>query len=166
MSLNQTLLSQAVKIVSPEQKLLLTDANVILETTEGDQINDYSFMVAPVAKAYEGYLKDFFLKIGLIDQKTHQGDRFRVGKTLNPSLRYKNFSIFQRLTELDDSGQELAETLWDAWKYGRNLIFHYFPNQVDFLDKTEATNRIDQVLSAIIKSDQFVKNNIITQKFS
>ena len=147
---------QATKFVSAEQKKLLTDTQTIIKSLSQDHIHDYSFLVAPMAKAYEGYLKDFFLKIGIIDQEGYESDRFRVGKTLNPSLRYKRFSIFQKLIDLHPEGEALAEILWSAWKLGRNEIFHYFPNNLKQLTFAEAQERIDMVLKAIIKSGQFI----------
>ncbi|MBU3935177.1 hypothetical protein KJ909_00735 [Patescibacteria group bacterium] len=154
--LSQGLFAQAKKFVSPKQMALLNDVATIIANLKGNSISDYSFIVAPAAKAYEGYLKYFFLKIGLIDQYQYQSDRFRIGKTLNPSLRFKRFSIFQKLIDLDDSGEELAELLWDGWKFGRNQIFHYFPNKLKRLSLSEAKNRIALILNAIIKSHQFL----------
>lgn len=155
--LNNQLFLQAQPFLSAQQKSLIHDVEVVLSKLKGDHISDYSFLVAPISKAYEGYLKDFFLKIKIIDKYSYQSDRFRVGKTLNPSLRYKRFSIFQRLINLDEKGEELAELLWDAWKYGRNEIFHYFPNKVQSLTREEAENRIAMLLKAIAKSGEFYK---------
>ena len=149
---------EAMKYLSNPQDNLVRDAELILERiAQGDHISDYSFAVSPISKAYEGYLKDFFLKLHIINDYDYQSDRFRVGKTLNPSLRYKRFSIFQKLADYDDKGEELAEQLWDAWKYGRNEIFHYFPNDVKTIDRQAAEDRIYMVLNAIIKSGQFYK---------
>lgn len=149
---------EVLKPLSPQQRSLVNDVQLVLsKLKEFDPISDYSFLVAPVSKAYEGYLKDFFLKIKIIDKFNYQSDRFRVGKTLNPSLRYKRFSIFQKLSNLDDNGEELAELLWDAWKFGRNEIFHYFPNKIKNLSREDAENRIAMVFKAIIKSAEFYK---------
>lgn len=153
-------LDNTIKIVSSEQKQLIADVQTILSKLDQDHINDYSFLVAPMAKAYEGYLKDFFLKVGLIDEDTYRNDRFRVGKTLNPSLRYKRFSIFRQLAEIDDQGEALAEILWDAWKKGRNETLHYFPNNLKKLTKPEALERIYQMSDAIQKANQFILNNL------
>jgi hypothetical protein len=132
------LFKQASKYLPDQQKKLLLDTQTLFNCLKQNHINDYSFLVSPMAKAYEGYLKDFFLKIGIIDQYNYESDRFRVGKTLNPSLRYKRYSIFQKLADLHPEGEPLAETLWDAWKYGRNEIFHYFPNNLKQIDLNEA----------------------------
>ena len=153
------LFSYAQEIVASDQKSLIADVKTILTRLNQDHIGDYSFVVAPMAKAYEGYLKDFFLQIGLIDQTIYTSDRFRVGKTLNPSLRYKRFSIFQKLADIDATGEELAETLWDAWKQGRNETLHYFPHNLKKLNLAEAQDRINQMLEAIIKANQFLIDN-------
>ncbi len=155
------IIQQAQAFLSLEQKNFINDSVILLNKLKDlDHISDYSFMVSPAAKAYEGYLKDFFLKINIIDKYSYESDRFRVGKTLNPSLRYKRFSIYQKLSDYDEKGEELAEILWNAWKYGRNEIFHYFPGITKNLDHSEAEDRIYLILSAIIKSGQFTKAHI------
>ncbi len=152
--------TNAKKFLNSSQKSLINDIETVLSRIKNfDHISDYSFLVAPAAKAYEGYLKDFFLKAGIINQEAYHSDRFRVGKTLNPSLRYKRFSIFQKLIDLDPKGEELAETLWDAWKHGRNEIFHFFPNNLKTINREEAENLIGLILSAISKSGEFLKKN-------
>lgn len=151
------LYSEAKKFLSPSQDALINDVQNVLKKLEQDHINDYSFLVSPIAKAYEGYLKDFFLKTKIIDQYNYESDRFRVGKTLNPSLRYRRFSIYQKLANLNEEGEELAEKLWTAWKYGRNEIFHYFPNKIKYLSRDEAEDRIKMLLEAIISSGNFYK---------
>jgi len=154
------LFDDAKKFLTPQQQNLLTDVETILQKMKiEDNIHDYAFFVAPIAKAYEGFLKDFFLKIGIISEEDYESERFRVGKTLNPSLRYKRFSVFQKLSDIHENGEELAEKLWDAWKFGRNEIFHYFPNVSQNLSRNEAEDRIDLLLKAIIKAGEFLINN-------
>lgn len=160
--LTPELFDEARKYLTKHERELLDDVEIVLKRlTSIEHINDYSFVIAPISKTYEGYLKDFFLKIGIIDQYNYSSDRYRVGKTLNPSLRYKNYSIYQKLTEVSDRGEELAELLWDAWKFGRNEIFHYFPTSVKNLDRAEAEERISLLLNAIIKSGKFVEEQDI-----
>jgi len=156
---NQQLFNQAMEYLPPPQKNLLIDVQTIMSYLQKNSINDYSFLVAPAAKAYEGYLKDFFLKVGLIDQRQHSSTRFRVGKTLNPSLRFKRFSVFQKLANVHSDGEELAEILWDGWKFARNEILHYFPKNLKKLTLNEAKDRIALILNAIIQSSLFLKNN-------
>lgn len=159
MSQESNLFNSASFYLSQDQIELLKDTQTVMERLEQDHISDYSFLVAPIAKAYEGYLKDFFLKIKIIDKKQYHSDHFRVGKTLNPSLRYKKFSIYQKLTNISEKGEELAEILWSAWKHGRNQIFHYFPGQLEKLTRTDAQDRINTVLKAIITSGKFLDEN-------
>ena len=155
--MNQELFSDAKKYLKNDQDLLIDDVQNILKYLQDNHINDYSFVVAPAAKAYEGYLKDFFFDLDIIDENSYHSDRFRVGKTLNPSLRYKRYSIYRKLADLHDNGEQLAEKLWSAWKQGRNEIFHYFPGNVKKLTKTEAEDRIGLILQAIIDSGNFIK---------
>ena len=154
------LFEDAKKFLTPNQQNLLTDVETIIQKVKlDDHIYDYAFFVAPVSKAYEGFLKDFFLKIGIISENDYESERFRVGKTLNPSLRYKRFSVFQKLSDIHENGEELAENLWDAWKFGRNEIFHYFPNVSQNLSRNEAEDRVDLLLKAMIKAGEFLVNN-------
>ncbi len=154
------LFDEAKKFLTPHQQNLLTDVETILDKIKSDDhIFDYSFFVAPIAKAYEGFLKDFFLKIDIISKDDYESEHFRVGKTLNPSLRYKRFSVFQKLSDIHEDGEELAENLWNAWKFGRNEIFHYFPNISQNLSHNEDKDRIDLLLKAITKAGEFLINN-------
>lgn len=148
--------------LSSSQRLLLKDGLLLLkriEEKELDHVSDYSFLVAPFAKAYEGFLKDFFLKLGLIGKKDYYSDRFRVGKVLNPSLRERNFSVYSRLEESGEEGRELAKILWRAWKRGRNLIFHYFPGNLNKLNIKEAKERIKLIIEAIEMASLLVDKN-------
>jgi hypothetical protein len=154
------LFNDAKKFLTTHQQNLLADVETILQKINlNDQIYDYAFFVAPIAKTYEGFLKDFFLKIGIISDDDYESEHFRVGKTLNPSLRYKRFSVFQKLSDIHENGEELAENLWNAWKFGRNEIFHYFPNISQNLSRNEAEERIELLLKAIIKAGEFLINN-------
>lgn len=152
--------------LSPKQIGLIFDIELVLNKLgDFDHISDYSFLVAPVAKAYEGFLKDYFLKIGIISEEDYQSDHFRVGKTLNPSLRYKRFSIYQKLADMHKDGEELAEILWNAWKFGRNEIFHYFPKNIQNLSRQEAEDRIEMLLIAIIKASSFLTEKDLKYKY-
>lgn len=154
------LFDEAKKFLSPRQQNFLSDIETILQkVTPDDSIHDYSFFVAPIAKAYEGFLKDFFLKIGIISENDYESDRFRVGKTLNPSLRYKRYSVFQKLADIHNDGEELAEDLWTAWKMGRNEIFHYFPNVSQDLNLNQVEERICLILETIISAGEFLVQN-------
>ena len=46
------LVAEAKRYLSPSQDDLVNDVIVVLKTLEHDHINDYSFVVAPAAKAF------------------------------------------------------------------------------------------------------------------
>jgi len=143
-------------ILIPEQQQLIDDGKRLLafvKKNPPDGFSDYSFLVAPFAKAYEGYLKDLFLKLNLISKKQYFSDYFRVGKVLNPALQHKSWSVFRKLKE-GEFAAEIAETLWRAWKEGRNLIFHYFPHNLQRISLDEAERRINTILTAIETSSR------------
>ena len=113
-------------------------------------LKDYSFIVFPMAKAYEGFLKKLFLDLQLISKETYEGHRFRIGRALNPDIRsyqrdddwlYDNVSI--------RFGEEMARQLWDTWLTCRNRVFHYFSNCEQFLDFDEALKRIEMMEQAM-----------------
>jgi len=132
---------------------LLTEAFDLLAKAEKDPTHflDYSFIVFPAAKAYEGFLKSFFLEKGFISREDYFGKRFRVGKALNPQLereyRLKE-GVYDKIVNYC-GGKELADLLWEAWKNGRNLIFHWFPDEKQFLTLTEAKERLFLIVKAI-----------------
>lgn len=128
----------------------------------GEGIHDFSFIVFPAAKAYEGFLKKFFLDMGFITKEDYFGNRFRVGKALNPSLdreRYKGESVYDQIIE-SCQGQELANKLWETWKQSRNLIFHWFPDEKHAPTINEARDRYKMVIEAIDAAFKECKQNL------
>lgn len=113
------------------------------EEKNGDQLHDYSFVVFPMAKAYEGFLKKLFFDLRLINKKQYMGDRFRVGKSLNPNLpkRYQWDWVYKSLVD-KCRGEELPAQMWQVWKNARNRIFHYFPSHQRFITLVEAQDLI------------------------
>lgn len=100
----------------------------IIGTQHRYTFKDYSFLIFPFAKAYEGFLKQLFLDIGFISQIDYVSDHFRLGKYLSPHLmqRLEDRSLYRKIIEL--GGEDLAEDMWRTWKLGRNEIFHYYPH--------------------------------------
>lgn len=116
-----------------------------------EKFHDYSFVVFPAAKAYEGFLKKLFLDSGFIDSNDYFGKSFRIGKALNPHLdkRFRDEeSVYDKVTEFC-GGVELADFLWETWKNSRNILFHWFPNEVNAISFEEATDRINQIVTAM-----------------
>lgn len=122
--------------------------------------HDYSFAVFPMAKAYEGFLKKVFLDMGLITRAQYEGDRFRIGKALNPFLpvRYRSGWVYGRLVAAC-RGEELPDKLWGVWKRARNRIFHYFPNHQEFLELEEAGQLVEEIAEAMTAAVEGCKLN-------
>jgi len=132
---------------------LLNTAILLVNNVEGWEVklHDYSFVVFPAAKAYEGFLKKLFLDRGFISEDDYYGKRFRIGKALNPSLdrRYrKNEGVYDKIVEFC-GGKELADNLWDTWKTCRNLLFHWFPNEKGAISFKEARQRVGRVVETM-----------------
>lgn len=95
---------------------------------------DCSFIVFPMAKAYEGFLKLYLLEMGLISQKTFEGRRFRIGRALNPDIRLSQrdeFWLYDNVAHF--CGHDVARLMWDTWLECRNQVFHYFPNRNQYI---------------------------------
>jgi hypothetical protein len=116
------------------------------------QFKDYSFLVFPFAKAYEGFLKQLFLDVKFISHLDYISDHLRLGKLLSPNLvnKLKERSLYKKIK--DKAGQELADKIWNAWKIGRNQVFHYYPHNLKALTFSQAENIIDNILSAMEES--------------
>lgn len=138
---------------------LLTESFLIKEILEGmgadlpagkHKFHDYSFVVFPAAKAYEGFLKKLFLDLKFITEEDYYGKHFRIGKALNPSLpkeiRYEG--VYDKLVKYCQ-GHVLADKLWDTWRLSRNLVFHWFPNEKNAITVEEAGERIEMIIGAI-----------------
>jgi hypothetical protein len=116
------------------------------------QFKDYSFLVFPFAKAYEGFLKQLFLDVKFISHLDYISDHLRLGKLLSPNLvnKLKERSLYKKIK--DKAGQELADKIWNAWKLGRNQVFHYYPHNLKALTFTQAENIIDNILLVMEES--------------
>ena len=114
------------------------------------EFHDYSFVVFPAAKAYEGFLKKVFLDMKFITEEDYFGKHFRIGKALNPSLpkEIKREGVYDDVVKYC-GGPELAEKMWSTWKQSRNLVFHWFPNEKNALTFTEAEERIKMIIETI-----------------
>jgi len=131
------------------KKALLTD------------LKDFSFLVFPTSKAYEGFLKKVFYDLNLINKEIYQGRRFRIGRAFNPDVR-----SYQRDEDwLYDNielkfGREVARQLWETWLQCRNRVFHYFTTEKQALNFDEAMQKINM----IIKSMQLVADQLDTNQ--
>ena len=112
--------------------------------------HDYSFIVFPAAKAYEGFLKKLFFDMGFITREEYFGKHFRIGKALNPDLEEKYREdgwVFAKMQEY--CGRDLPERLWETWKKSRNRLFHWFPDEQNKVSHPEAVERLLMIVVAI-----------------
>lgn len=125
--------SEWIAQLSEEQNRLVEVAVTLYERESSlneKKFADYSFIVFPMSKAYEGFLKQKFYEFRLIDKKSYEGRRFRIGKALNPDVSVRSQDehwIFDDLSQM--CGEQVARELWDTWLVCRNQVFHYFPNE-------------------------------------
>lgn len=125
----------------PEQREIVEDCQKLIEDAHRHpkELSDYAYVVFPLAKVYEGFLKKFLLDSGLIDERQYGSDHFRIGKVLNPNL-----PGHMRLEGLYDKicaqvgNRDLADRFWQTWKRGRNVLFHYFPSNLQRISLSEA----------------------------
>jgi len=132
---------------------LLLESVMLLDMMQKNKENfsDYSFVVFPAAKAYEGFLKKLFLDFSFISEEEYYGKHFRIGKALNPSLEkiYRDSeSVYDKIV-VHCGGETLAKELWDTWRLSRNLVFHWFPNEKNTISLDEAGQRISMIIRAM-----------------
>lgn len=143
------------KYLTEPMRDLAGESFTLLEREERLQegLHDYSFVVFPMAKAYEGFLKKLFFDLGLINKQQYGGDRFRVGKTLNPNLpkRYQWDWVYEKLVEVC-RGDEVPLQMWEVWKKARNRIFHFFPDHHEFITLDGARQLIEEVTVVMARS--------------
>ena len=138
--------------LTEEQRTLAGDGAFLISDSllhRDQEPTDYSYLVFPYAKLYEGFLKDVFLHLGIIPMSDYMSSRFRIGKVLNPNIvqQLHGKSAFGQLR--DRYGLALAEKLWHAWREGRNLVFHYFPGNFRMLSREQALATIELLTNAM-----------------
>ena len=137
-------------------KELVQESLLLLERVASwkEEFHDYSFVVFPAAKAYEGFLKNLFLDLNFITKEDYFGRHFRVGKVLNPSLdkeTREREGVYDKVVNYC-GGKELADSLWETWRSCRNLLFHYFPDEKNAISYDEAKNSIFLVINTMDKA--------------
>ena len=143
--------------LTPDQKALVRQSFVLLNrerTNRQPAFTDYSFVIFPLAKAYEGFIKKFLFDLDIIGQAAYESDHFRIGKSLNPDLspHYRDTDwVVDRLDRLCGTvhSQSYSQLLWQAWKACRNQLFHYFPHHQRNLSLKEAEYRLGQLIQTM-----------------
>lgn len=138
--------------LSQPQKDLILEGHYLMDEVEKHgsyQFKDYSFMIFPFAKAYEGFLKQLLKDIKFISHLDYISDHLRLGKLLSPHLeeRLGERSLYRKIREA--SSQQLADSIWQTWKIGRNEIFHYFPHNVKSANFMESKQIIERIIGTM-----------------
>ncbi len=111
---------------------------------------DYSFLVFPMAKAYEGFLKQYLLDLGFITQEVYMDKRFRIGRSLNPDINPSHRDdqwVYGKIQQL--CGESLGRELWNTWLECRNQVFHYFPDNQKKLSLAQSGQCLEMMANAM-----------------
>lgn len=157
------------KYMSKGQRDLLEQGKYLLDDVikHGKyEFRDYSFLVFPFAKAYEGFLKQILLDVEFISRLDYVSDHFRLGKVLSKNLVRKlgDKSVYQKIVEF--SGVELADNIWETWKKCRNEVFHYFPHNVRSLSLPEAEEIIAKIMKTMEMAVVQLKVDTVKQRMA
>jgi hypothetical protein len=138
-------LSKEQRVLAGDGEFLVTDS----EVHKSEEPTDYSYLVFPFAKMFEGFLKQFFLDMGFISEHDYYSNHFRIGRALSPNLvkRLGHQSIYGQAAKR--FGQDWALRLWHTWKECRNLVFHYFPHNYRALTRTQAIDCINEIIESM-----------------
>lgn len=139
--------------VERDLRELLYESEILVENVAKwkHKFHDYAFVVFPAAKAYEGFLKKMFLDLQFISEEDYYGKRFRIGRALNPALepRFReNESVYDKLVDFCH-GEELPDALWNMWRRGRNMSFHWFPDEKNVISFAEAREIVHQIFDTM-----------------
>ena len=140
---------------------LFVDGETLLSHVEHvtSLITDYSYLVFPFSKGYEGFLKKFFLDMGFIRENEYYSDDIRIGRILNPHYVHEHTNVYKSLGQHQKGDAVLSMKLWDVWKKGRNEVFHYFPHNFKKLTYAEALKIIQEI--AAVMSELLLKCDLI-----
>jgi len=153
------------KYLSPEERSLASDGAFLVDDAalhHDTPPTDYSYLVFPFAKLYEGFLKRLFMDLNIISEREYSSDHFRIGRALSPGMvgALRQHSAYGQIE--DRYGRDLATRLWHAWKNGRNLVFHFFPHNIRSLTLDEAKKTITMLTDAM--EEAVVRTNACTIK--
>lgn len=144
--------SRLWQYLSVSQRALASDGAFLvadIQIHHDREPTDYSYLVFPFAKLYEGFLKQLFTDLGIMTEQEYRSDHYRIGRALSPGMvgRLRQHSAYGQVSER--YGKDLATRLWHAWKNGRNMVFHYFAHNYRTLTLDQAKSLITVLVSAM-----------------
>jgi len=146
--------------LSPWQQDLVNTSFILSEKLFDDpEIKDFSFIVFPMAKAYEGFLKKMLVDLGLITKRTYESRRFRIGRALNPDIRSNQRDAWWLYDDVArELGEDVAREVWETWLKCRNHIFHFFPGGEKHTNFAKALDCLERMQSVIAKVAQNINH--------
>lgn len=149
--------------VLPEQQrqLIVISYQLYQRESESTQpLTDYGFVVFSMAKAYEGFIKQYLYDLQLISRKTFEGKRFRIGRSINPDVHFNQQDEYWLYDDLERMcGNEVALKIWDTWLECRNQVFHYFPRVVKPISLEAAAVKLQLMADAMASAYQCQLDN-------
>lgn len=113
-------------------------------------LTDYTFVVFPMSKAYEGFLKKYLYSVDLISKQSYYHKQFRIGRSLNPDISRSRQDEWWLYDEVErQCGKATARLLWNAWIDCRNHLFHYFADEHRVVDIAGAKKLLLQLSEAM-----------------
>lgn len=134
------------KLLEPDQQQSVVLSFELLEREKklSTNFSDYSFVLFPITKTYEGFLKKFLLDMNLISEDVYWGRKFRIGRALNPDISIGQRDQWWLYDDVEAiCGSDLAKRLWEAWLECRNHVFHYFPGHVNELSLQQVEQKLN-----------------------
>ncbi|MDO5561200.1 MAG: hypothetical protein Q4G02_00250 [bacterium] len=119
------------------------------EKNRPGEFEDYQFIVFPLAKAFEAFLKDWLYQQNLIEERVYRSKKFSMGRSLNPDVRLEQRDEFWFYDDLlQTCGEHTARFVWETW-LERNRLFHLYPGEEYKLSLNEAEALVQQFIRAI-----------------
>jgi hypothetical protein len=115
----------------------------------------YSFVVFPMAKAYEGFIKLYLKRSGILHRNDYIDVKFRIGRALNPDISERHKNEWWLYDDLERAcGKDTARALWNAWIECRNHVFHFYFDEEIEMPLAEAKKKLTQMSIAMAKAMQ------------
>lgn len=145
--------------LSPEEKELILEGEYLVAEIRKEvdyrfKFKDYSFLIFPFAKAYEGFLKRLFYQVGMFSHLDYISNHLRLGRLMSPNLvgRLGKRSLYKKIKQT--ANKELADKIWQTWKEGRNEIFHFFPHNLKSVGFNQAESIINKIIQTMVEAYQ------------
>ena len=93
-----------------------------------------------------------FLDLKFITPEEYYGNEIRIGKLLSAGTEKTpphRLSIVKELSSDKVFGTNLTKVMRGIWKNSRNMVFHFFPDNVYSIDLPGAKQRIEETVKCM-----------------